>query len=99
MRKALVAVGIVDRHRNENNRIEYVGARRAREIAQHRQKRFLSLYLTRVNVPLYVDDRTIEPARLIGRGNTRPRSNYIWYIAPFVCPANRAECELRPPLQ
>lgn len=92
-RELLVAVRVVNRDRDQNDRIENAGTG-GRQVAHQREQRLFPFDFSRVDVALHVDDGPSKAASLIRRGDARARCNHERYFAALGRFAERSEREL-----
>src|SRR6202022_3813685 len=94
-REPLVAVRVVDRYRDQDDRIQSIWLARKGEIAQKRKQRILSFDLASVDVPLHIHNRAAESVRLRRRGNQRTRSNDVRNLPSLIRLPDRSKDEGR----
>ena len=84
----LVAVSIVNRHGNEDDRIEHIRVIVEQQVTKHGLQCLLSLDLSGVDVRLHIHDRPPQSLRLDRRLDEWSRRDDEWNVASLRCLAD-----------
>ena len=90
----LVAISIVNRHGNEDDRIEHIRVIIEQQVTKHGLQRLLSLDLAGVDVRLHIHDRPPQSLRLDRRLDEWSRRDDEWNVASLRCLADCPDLDL-----